>query len=256
MKLSRIVPAVLAILLQGCTGASLGHYWDGYDFSSTEGLEPIEEARERFAGYIRLLEKTDTATAAVSIRDFLDRAKADTVSYYVYSDYFIGALYPLASRLRDPQLLSIYLREAIRDGIATEYQSFDEVELLRKCRLNLPGSIAEDGEIMLADSTVATVRGLASRTRRTLLLLIGQAGCRSCIKEMEHISENTPETVGLVAVLRTSQRGEFGWLQRNLPERWKAGLAMESFLENWDFGLAPAKYILDRDGKVKSSTTF
>ena len=79
MRLKAIAAA--ALLLAACSTQSPVGYWDDYDFSSQKGLQPIEKAQQRFGDWLTLLEKTDTATAAACIRDFLDAAKADTVSY-------------------------------------------------------------------------------------------------------------------------------------------------------------------------------
>ena len=251
MRLKAIIAA--AMLLCACTARSPLGYWDGYDFSSQKGLEPIEEAQKRFGDWMKLLEKTDTATAASCIREFLDAAKADTVSYYVYSDFFMAALYPLDSPYRNVDLLRVYLRKAIADSIALDYLRFDEEAVLRKSYLNLKGSIAEDGGLLLADGSAATVLGLAGQADRTLLLLVGQAGCSSCLERMKELEAGAGRNTQLLAVVEKDTRGEARWLRSKLEgSRWTVALADDSFRNSYDYGLAPVSYMLDRTGKIKS----
>ena len=244
------------MLLFGCNGPgakqSLAHFWDGYDFSSQKGLDPIDAAEDRFAEYVKLLEKVDTATAAASIRDFMDRATADTVSYLVYSDLFMAAFYSHQSPFQNTELLRIYLRKAIDQGLVEDYQRFDEADVLRKSWLNLPGSIAEDGQMHIVDGRDVSVLDLAAESSRTRLMLVGQAGCRSCAEVMREMGEKIPRRVRLVAVVQHSWRGEAEWLREELQERWIVAVAGDSFLENYDFNLAPVSYILNRKGKILS----
>lgn len=251
MKLK--VLAATALLLAACTPKSPAGFWDDYDFSSQKGLQPIEKAQQRFGDWLTLLEKTDTATAAACLRDFLDAAKADTVSYYVYSDFFMSALYPLESPYHNVDLLRIYLRKAIEDGIALEYLRFDEEALLRKSYLNLKGGVAEDGGLLMADGSEATVHGLAGEADRTLLLLVGQAGCKSCIERMKDMEAGISRKTRLLAVVEKNARGEADWLRRQMEgSRWTVAVAEESFRDRYDYGLAPLGYLLDRKGKIKS----
>ena len=247
------VLAAIALLLTACAPKSPIGFWDNYDFSSQKGLEPIEEAQKRFGDWMKFLEKTDTATAASCIREFLDAAKADTVSYYVYSDFFMAALYPLDSPYRNVDLLRVYLRKAIADSIALDYLRFDEEAVLRKSYLNLKGSIAEDGGLLLADGSAATVLGLAGQADRTLLLLVGQAGCRSCLEKMKDMEAGAGSKTQLLAVVEKDMRGEARWLRSKLEgSRWTVALADDSFRDGYDYGLAPVSYMLDRTGKIKS----
>jgi hypothetical protein len=251
MRLKAIAAA--ALLLAACSTQSPVGYWDDYDFSSQKGLQPIEKAQQRFGDWLTLLEKTDTATAAACIRDFLDAAKADTVSYYVYSDFFMSALYPLESPYHNVELLRVYLRKAIDDGIALDYLRFDEEALLRKSYLNLKGSTAEDGGLLLADGCEASVLGLAGEADRTLLMLVGQAGCKNCLEGMRETEARTPRKTRLVAVVEKNPRGEADWLRRQLDgSRWNVVVAQESFRNGYDYGLAPISYLIDRKGKIKS----
>ena len=247
------VLAAIALLLTACAPKSPIGFWDNYDFSSQKGLEPIEEAQKRFGDWMKFLEKTDTATAASCIREFLDAAKADTVSYYVYSDFFMAALYPLDSPYRNVDLLRVYLRKAIADSIALDYLRFDEEAMLRKSYLNLKGSKAEDGGLLLADGSAATVLGLAGQADRTLMLLVGQAGCRSCLEKMKDMEAGAGKNTQLLAVVEKDTRGEARWLRSKLEgSRWTVALADESFRDGYDYGLAPVSYVLDRKGKIKS----
>ena len=251
MRLKAIV--AIALLLTACAPKSPVGFWDDYDFSSQKGLEPLEKAQERFGDWLTLLEKTDTATAAACLRDFLDAAKADTVSYYVYSDFFIGALYPFESPYHNVDLLRVYLRKAIEDGIALDYIRFDEEALLRKSYLNLKGAQAEDGGVLMADGSEATVLGLAGEADRTLLLLVGQAGCRSCLEEMRVTEARTPRKTQLLAVVEKNPRGEADWLRGQLDgSRWTVAVAQESFRDRYDYGHAPISYLIDRKGIIKS----
>ena len=247
------VLAAIALLLTACAPKSPIGFWDDYDFSSQKGLESLEKAQQRFGDWLTLLEKTDTATAAACLRDFLDAAKADTVSYYVYSDFFMAALYPLDSPYRNVDLLRTYLRKAIADSIALDYLRFDEEAVLRKSYLNLKGSIAEDGGLLLADGSAATVLGLAGEADRTLLLLVGQAGCSSCLEKMKHLEAGAGSKTQLLAVVEKDMRGEARWLRSKLEgSRWTVALADDSFRDGYDYGLAPVSYMLDRKGKIKS----
>ena len=256
MKKNTFFAVIATLLLCACGQSgvkeSVEHFWDDYDFTSDKGLSPIEKAEERFGNYMTLLGKVDTATAAQSIRDFMTKAAADTVSYFVYSDFFAAALYPIDSPFRNASLLRVYLKKAIEDGIALDYLRFDEEEMLRKSYLNQPGSIACDSEVLLSDGSQTTVLSLAAESPQTLLLLVGQAGCRSCIDMMEELAEKMPKRTALVAVVNSNYYGEADWLREQLPSRWTVAVASESFLEDYDFGLAPARYMLNRHGKIKS----
>ena len=246
--------AAAALLLCACTTQSPVGYWDDYDFSTQKSLQPIDQVEQRFGDWIAILEKTDTATASACIRDFLDAAKADTVSYYVFSDFFMAALYPLESPYRNVELLRVYLRKAIADDIALSYLRFDEEAVLRKSYLNLKGSIAEDGGLQIvADGSEATVLGLAGEAGRTLLLLVGQAGCKNCLEGMRETEARTPRKTRLVAVVEKNARGEADWLRRQLEDsRWNVAVAQESFRDGYDYGLAPISYLIDKKGKIKS----
>ena len=256
MKHLSTIFALGVILLFGCSGPgakqSLAHFWDDYDFASLKGLDPIDDAEQHFADYMTLLSKVDTATAAASIRDFMDKAKADTVSYLVYSDFFVSALYPLGSPWRDADLLRVYLRKALSDGLVADYQRFDEEQMLRKSYLTLKGTIAEDGHLLLENGDSTSVLALAAESPRTRLLLVGQAGCRSCVDIMKDMAEKTPDRVRLVAVVEHSYRGEAEWLRKQLPDRWTVVCAGESFLDSYDYGLATVSYILNSKGKILS----
>lgn len=245
--------AAAALLLCACTTQSPVGYWDDYDFSTQKSLQPIDQVEQRFGDWIAILEKTDTATASACIRDFLDAAKADTVSYYVFSDFFMAALYPLESPYRNVELLRVYLRKAIADDIALSYLRFDEEAVLRKSYLNLKGSIAEDGGLLMADGSEATVHGLAGEADRTLLMLVGQAGCKSCIERMKDMEAGISRKTRLLAVVEKNARGEADWLRRQMEgSRWTVAVAEESFRDRYDYGLAPLGYLLDRKGKIKS----
>ena len=251
MRLKVLV--AIALLLTACTTKSPAGFWDDYDFSSQKGLQPIEKAEQRFGDWITLLEKTDTATAAACINEFLDAAKADTVSYYVYSDLFMAALYPLESPYHNVDLLRVYLRKAIADSIALDYLRFDEEALLRKSGLNLKGGTAEDGGLLLPDGSEATVLGLAGEAGRTLLLLVGQAGCRSCLEKMKDMEAGAGKNTQLLAVVEKDTRGEARWLRSKLEgSRWTVAVAQKSFRDSYDYGLAPISYVIDRKGKIKS----
>ena len=252
MRLKALAAAAL-LLMAACTAQSPEGYWDDYDFSSQKGLQPIDQAEQRFGDWIALLEKTDTATAAACINGFLDAAKADTVSYYVYSDFFMSALYPFESPYRNVELLRVYLRKAIADSIALDYLRFDEEALLRKSYLNLKGGFAEDGDLLLADGSEATVLGLAGEAPRTLLLLVGQAGCRSCLEKMKDMEAGVSRKTRLLAVVEKNPRGEADWLRKQLEgTRWTVAVAEESFRAGYDYGHAPVSYLIDRKGKIKS----
>ena len=246
--------AAAALLLCACTTQSPVGYWDDYDFSTQKSLQPIDQVEQRFGDWIAILEKTDTATAAACIREFLDAAKADTVSYYVFSDFFMAALYPLESPYRNVELLRVYLRKAIADDIALSYLRFDEEAVLRKSYLNLKGSIAEDGGLQIvADGSEATVHGLAGQADRTLLLLVGQAGCRSCLEKMKDMEAAAGKNTQLLAVVEKDTRGEARWLRSKLEgSRWTVAVAQESFRDGYDYGLAPISYLIDKKGKIKS----
>lgn len=251
MRLKAIAAA--ALLLCACTTPSPVGYWDDYDFSTQKSLQPIDKVEQRFGDWIAILEKNDTATAAASIREFLDAAKADTVSYFVFSDFFMAALYPFESPYRNVDLLRVYLRKAIADSIALDYLRFDEEAMLRKSYLNLKGSIAEDGGLQLADGSAATVLGLAGQADRTLMLLVGQAGCRSCLEKMKDMEAGAGSKTQLLAVVEKDTRGEARWLRSKLEgSRWTVALADDSFRDGYDYGLAPVSYVLDRKGKIKS----
>ena len=251
MRLKAIAAA--ALLLCACTTPSPVGYWDDYDFSTQKSLQPIDKVEQRFGDWIAILEKNDTATAAASIREFLDAAKADTVSYFVFSDFFMAALYPFESPYRNVDLLRVYLRKAIADSIALDYLRFDEEAMLRKSYLNLKGSKAEDGGLLLADGSAATVLCLAGQADRTLLLLVGQAGCRSCLEKMKDMEAGAGSKTQLLAVVEKDTRGEARWLRSKLEgSRWTVALADESFRDGYDYGLAPVSYMLDRKGKIKS----
>ncbi|MCR5560303.1 MAG: DUF5106 domain-containing protein [Bacteroidales bacterium] len=255
MRIRTLIACAISLALAACTAKGPGpqHYWDGYDFGSQKGLANFDAAQQRFGNWMELLEKTDTATAAACIREFLDSAKADTVSYYVYSDLFMSALYPLDSPYRNVELLRVYLRKAIADSIALDYLRFDEAELLRKSYLNLPGGPAEDGAVVLADGTTVSVLEYAARAPKTLLMLVGNAGCTSCASKMKQVEKEVSGRMQLLAVVEKSTRGEARWLRSELEgSRWTVAVAGESFLENYDFTLAPVSYIIDRKGKVKS----
>ena len=245
--------AAAALLLCACTTQSPVGYWDDYDFSTQKSLQPIDQVEQRFGDWIALLEKTDTATAAACIREFLDAAKADTVSYYVFSDFFMAALYPLESPYRNAELLRVYLRKAIADSIALSYLRFDEEDMLRKSYLNQPGGRVEDGGMLLADGSEATVLGLAGEAGRTLMLLVGQAGCRSCLERMKELEDGAGKNTQLLAVVEKDTRGEARWLRSRLDgSRWTVAVAQESFRDSYDYGLAPIGYVIDRKGKIKS----
>ena len=245
--------AAAALLLCACTTQSPVGYWDDYDFSTQKSLQPIDQVEQRFGDWIALLEKTDTATAAACIREFLDAAKADTVSYYVFSDFFMAALYPLESPYRNAELLRVYLRKAIADSIALSYLRFDEEDMLRKSYLNQPGGRVEDGGMLLADGSEATVLGLAGEAGRTLMLLVGQAGCRSCLERMKELEAGAGKNTQLLAVVEKDSRGEARWLRSKLEgSRWTVAVAQESFRDSYDYGLAPIGYVIDRKGKIKS----
>lgn len=252
MRLKAIAAA--ALLLAACSTQSPVGYWDDYDFSTQKSLQPIDQVEQRFGDWIAILEKTDTATASACIRDFLDAAKADTVSYYVFSDFFMAALYPLESPYRNVELLRVYLRKAIADDIALSYLRFDEEAVLRKSYLNLKGSIAEDGGLQIvADGSEATVLGLAGEADRTLLMLVGQAGCRSCLEKMKDMEAGAGRNTQLLAVVEKDTRGEARWLRSKLEgSRWTVAVAQESFRDGYDYGLAPISYLIDRKGKIKS----
>ena len=176
MRFGAFASALLVLALCCCSGPDPEHFWDGYDFSSTDGLDPIDEAGDRFVRYATLLNRVDTTRAGACIRDFLDSAAADTVSYYVYSDMFVEAFHHRKSPCYNNDLFRIYLSKAVEDGIATEYERWDERALLHKTYQNLPGSIAADGLLLPVDGDPATVLEMAAASPRTIIYLIGQAG--------------------------------------------------------------------------------
>jgi len=182
-SIARSVACLVTLLaLYSCSsGSGIRDYWKNADVIVTGAN--FEEAQERFAGFASLAEKAPVEEVEKAVDELLDKAMADEVSYFVYSEWLVSIFHSLLSPCRNPALLEKCAERFRSDGIMTEGDYTTCFELAAKDRLNTVGS-----ECSLP---VPFVPG-----EETVYVVINP-GCSSCISTLKALSDKPGRHVAL-----------------------------------------------------------
>ena len=236
---------------------ALSSYWDGHDFKSLEGFDDIDEAEDRFDGYIAMLSEAPHEDAVAEMTEFLDSAAQNVVAYMVWAGWFEPFLHAKESPYRNDSLFVAWLDKVLADKVIDDGYMMEHLQNLRDCMsVNAAGMAPQDvmliggrgDEFMLSD-----IKG-----GRTLLLFV-DANCPSCLAAL---SENVKEyrDVKLVAILVNGSSYHLSNIRAQLPEEvlapWTFAFCPQSRLETeglYDTSLLPFRMLVNSEWIIEKS---
>lgn len=214
-----------AVFAAGCSGTpsseELAAYWEGHDFTSLDGFSDIDEAEDKFDGYIDLLSKVPHEEAVANLRSFLDSASQNVVAYMVWSGWFEPYFHAHQSPYRNDAMFVAWLDMVLEDKVIDDGSMMEHLEQMRAVMdHNTVGSIMPEIGLRFEDGTEFMISELYGE--KTLFLFV-DANCPSCMSSLE---ENAREYKGtdLVAVLVGGSRLHIDNIREQMPE---------SVLEKW-----------------------
>ena len=254
---------MVAIVVAGCSCASaaqeLSSYWKDHDFKSLEAFDDIDDAEEKFDGYISLLNKVPHKTAVKSMTEFLDSASLNVVAYMVWSGWFEPYLHALESPYRNDALFVAWLDKVLEDNVIDDGSMMEHLQKMRVLAdMNKEGSHPQD--ILLRGEDGQEFM-LSELTGKKMLLLFVDANCPSCLDALaENAAEYEGKDVRLVAVLVNGSSYHMESIRRQLPESvlepWMFAYYSGHTMEKeslYDRTLLPFRMLVSADGLIEKS---
>ena len=216
----------MILALTSCHEQGVRVFWKTHSIDYSD----IHAAEEQFADFAELAVAAPEKEALKAMDGLFNQLKKDTVAYYIYSDWTVGAFYNLLSPCRNAQLFSKAVKRMETDGIFCP----DECEPYQQMRTWLQYN---------QQGAKATVPGLASIDTRTLVLVL-DLGCPTCRKALETLAED-PQWEGLAKVAVGCGHGP----RPDVPG-WDY-LYPEDAEEVFDPQMTPIYFVVAEDGTVE-----
>lgn len=254
------VLCLAAIFAAGCAGANyseeLSSYWEGHDFTSLDGFSDIDEAEDKFDGYIDLLSKVHHEEAVKNLRAFLDSASQNVVAYMVWSGWFEPYFHAIQSPYRNDAMFVAWLDMVLEDKVIDDGSMMEHLAQMRTVmEHNTVGSVMPEIGLRYEDGTELMISELYGE--KTLFLFV-DANCPSCMSSLE---ENAKEYKGtkLVAVLVGGSSLHVGNIRMQMSEsvleKWTLVCGSQRTLENaaYDLSNLPTRLLVAPNGEIVKS---
>ena len=261
--LGKFLVWIVAIFASGCSCVcetqELSSYWENHDFRSLKDFDDIDEAEDKFDGYISLLSSVRHETAVENLNVFLDSAALDTVAYMVWASWFEPFLHAKESPYRNDRLFTVWLDRVLKDNIIDDGAMLERLQQIRNVMgMNIPGQPAAD--VRLTDSDEREFRISDLKGQRTLLMLL-DANCPSCLEYLaEEVKDWKRADIRLVAILVNGSMSHIQHIRSRLSEdvlkhwtlAWCPGREIEKGMI-YDLTMVPSRILLDKENRVKKS---
>ena len=263
MRIRTLFIWAVALAVAGCsctrTVHELASYWSGHDFGSLDAFDDIDEAEEKFDGYIDLLSKVPHKKAVENMTEFLDSASRNVVAYMVWSGWFEPYLHALESPYRNDELFVAWLDKVLEDRIIDDGAMMDHLQQMRVLMdLNKVGSPLQDIRLRGEDEAEFM---LSELTGKRMLVLFVDANCPSCLDALaENAAEYEGKDVRLLAILVDGSSYHMESIRRQLPESvlepwmfaYYSGRTMEKE-SRYDRTILPFRMLVSKDGIIEKS---
>lgn len=237
----------------------LSSYWEDHDFSSLDAFDDIDEAEEKFDGYIELLNRVPHKTAVKEMREFLDSAARNVVAYMVWSGWFEPYLHALESPYRNDELFVEWLDKVLEDKIIDDGSMMDHLKMMRVLvDRNKVGSKPEDITLRGEDEREFMLSELVGER---MLMLFVDANCPSCLEALEeNAAKYEGKDVKLVAILVNGSTYHIENIRKKLSEEvlapWTLACCSGRMMEKdatYDITLLPFRMLVSKDGIIEKS---
>jgi len=232
---------------------ALEHYWQAYDFNDTTQANR-NRGEQGFSNFLLLLQHADSATAARSVRRYLEKGFAQPSLRALHNGMIRHYLDNPNSPLRNDVLYVHFLRAQL------DFYGPDEVAerercafLLRMVSLNQPGTIAADFRFTDRNGKKGRLHAIKSPLT---LLLFNDPDCENCQKEMPRlIASPLLQSPGLavVAVYPDADTAIWKNAQSRMPATWTDAYSPDGEVVSHALYYLPAMpslYLLDADKRI------
>ena len=232
---------------------ALEHYWQAYDFNDTTQANR-DRGEQGFSNFLLLLQHADSATAARSVRRYLEKGFAQPSLRALHNGMIRHYLDNPNSPLRNDVLYVHFLRAQLNlygpDEVAERERC---AFLLRMVSLNQPGTIAADFRFTDRNGKKGRLHAIKSPLT---LLLFNDPDCENCQKEMPRlIASPLLQSPGLavVAVYPDSDTEIWKNAQSRMPATWTDAYSPDGEVVSRTIYYLPAMpslYLLDADKRI------
>lgn len=234
----------------------LAVYWNGHDFTSLDGFNDIDEAEDKFDGYIDLLSKVPYELAVENLSSFLDSAAQNTVAYMVWTGWFEPYFHAPQSPYRNDDMFRFWLDKVLKDNVIDDGSMVEHLQNMRlvieknkvgSALVNVAVRDSNGEEFMLSDFLV----------KKTMILLV-DANCPSCLKSLEE-NVNLYKDANLIALLVGGGDFHLQNIRRQVPEdileKWTLVCVSQRRLEEalYDISLLPIRLLVSSNGEILKS---
>ena len=228
-------------------------YWQAYDFNDTTQANR-DRGEQGFSNFLLLLQHADSATAARSVRHYLEKGFAQPSLRALHNGMIRHYLDNPNSPLRNDVLYVHFLRAQL------DFYGPDEVAerercafLLRMVSLNQPGTIAADFRFTDRNGKKGRLHAIKSPLT---LLLFNDPDCENCQKEMPRlIASPLLQSPGLavVAVYPDADTAIWKNAQSRMPATWTDAYSPDGEVVSraiYYLPAMPSLYLLDADKRI------
>ncbi len=232
---------------------ALEHYWQAYEFNDTTKANR-DMGEQGFSNFLLLLQHADSATAARSVRRYLEKGFAQPSLRALHNGMIRHYLDNPNSPLRNDVLYVHFLRAQL------DFYGPDEVAerercafLLRMVSLNQPGTIAADFRFTDRNGKKGRLHAIKSPLT---LLLFNDPDCENCQKEMPRlIASPLLQSPGLavVAVYPDADTAIWKSAQSRMPATWTDAYSPDGEVVSraiYYLPAMPSLYLLDADKRI------
>ena len=238
---------------EGRMAYALEHYWQAYEFNDTTKANR-DMGEQGFSNFLLLLQHADSATAARSVRRYLEKGFAQPSLRALHNGMIRHYLDNPNSPLRNDVLYVHFLRAQL------DFYGPDEVAerercafLLRMVSLNQPGTIAADFRFTDRNGKKGRLHAIKSPLT---LLLFNDPDCENCQKEMPRlIASPLLQSPGLavVAVYPDADTAIWKSAQSRMPATWTDAYSPDGEVVRraiYYLPAMPSLYLLDADKRI------
>lgn len=248
-----------AVFAVGCSSAAsekLSSYWEGYDFTSLDGFSDIDEAEDKFDGYIDLLSKVPHEVAVAEMTSFLDSAAQNVVGYMVWSGWFEPYFHSPQSPYKNDELFVAWLDKVLVDNVIDDGSMMEHLLYMRNVMdVNRIGSTLAD--LTVRDSNSEEFQLSEFLQKKTMILLV-DANCPSCLESLEE-NVSAYRDANLIAVLVGGGNLHLQNIRRQVAEdileKWTLLCVSQRRLEDslYDTSILPTRLLVSENGEIIKS---
>ena len=250
--------AATVIAVCSCTNnvQELAVYWNGHDFTSLDGFNDIDEAEDKFDGYIDLLSKVPYELAMENLSSFLDSAARNTVAYMVWTGWFEPYFHAPQSPYKNDEMFAFWLDKVLKDNVIDDGAMVEHLQVMRAViDKNKVGSTLVD--VSVRDSNGQEYMLTEFLEKKSMILLV-DANCPSCMKSLEE-NVNVYKDANRIAVLVGGGDFHLQNIRRQVPEdileKWTLVCVPQRRLEDalYDTSIMPIRLLVSSKGEIIKS---